>query len=87
MLTGHNGMKTAGSEEEKTEGRIGLTQVSLVSDTGEVRPSSDLTPATSVRVTERDVNDEVGKYLGLVASTRDQECEAHDDFDRRRRRA
>ena len=25
VLTGHNGMKTAGSEEEKTEGRIGLT--------------------------------------------------------------
>jgi hypothetical protein len=72
VLTGHNGMKTAGSEEEKTEGRIGLTQVSLVSDTGEVR-LFDLTPATSVRVTERDVNDEVGKYLGLVASTRDQD--------------
>ena len=33
----------------------------------------DLTPATSVRVAEKEVNEEVGKYLGLVASTRDQD--------------
>ncbi len=33
----------------------------------------DLTPATTVRVAEKEVNDEVGKYLGLVASTRDQD--------------
>jgi hypothetical protein len=32
-----------------------------------------LTPSTSVRVTEKEVNEEVGKYLGLVASTRDQD--------------
>ncbi len=49
-----------------------VTQVSLVSDSGEVRVF-DLTPATSVRVTEKDVNEEVGKYLGVVASTRDQD--------------
>ena len=49
-----------------------VTQVSLVSDGGEVRVF-DLTPATSVRVTEKDVNEEVGKYLGVVASTRDQD--------------
>ena len=48
------------------------TQISIVSDGGEVRVF-DLTPATSVRVTEKDVNEEVGKYLGLVASTRDQD--------------
>ena len=49
-----------------------MTQISLVSDGGEVRVF-DLTPATSVRVIEKDVNEEVGKYLGLVASTRDQD--------------
>ena len=49
-----------------------VTQVSLVSDGGEVRVF-DLTPSTSVRVTEKDVNEEVGKYLGVVASTRDQD--------------
>jgi hypothetical protein len=72
VLTGRDLPKVDGSAEEKAGGRIGLTQVSLVSDGGEVR-LFDLTPATSVRVTEKDVNEEVGKYLGLVASTRDQD--------------
>jgi hypothetical protein len=49
-----------------------LTQISVVSDSGEVR-LFDLTPSTSVRVAEREVNEEVGKYLGLVASTRNQD--------------
>jgi hypothetical protein len=48
------------------------TQISIVSDTGELRVF-DLTPTTSVRVLEKDVNEEVGKYLGLLASTRDQD--------------
>jgi hypothetical protein len=52
--------------------KASVTQVSLVSDGGEVRVF-DLTPSTSVRVTEKDVNEEVGKYLGVVASTRDQD--------------
>lgn len=64
--------RNAGDYAEKPSGKIGLTQVSLVSDSGEVR-IFDLTPSTSVRVMESDVNDEVGKYLGLVASTRDQD--------------
>ena len=72
VLTGRDVPKVEGSAEEKAGGRIGLTQVSLVSDGGEVR-LFNLTPATSVRVTEKDVNEEVGKYLGLVASTRDQD--------------
>jgi hypothetical protein len=56
----------------KGDQKITLTQISLVSDSGEVR-IFDLTPTTSVRVAEKEVNDEVGKYLGLVASTRDQD--------------
>jgi len=64
--------KNDGSAEDKPDGKIGVTQVSLVSDSGEVR-IFDLTPSTTVRVTEKDVNDEIGKYLGLVASTRDQD--------------
>jgi archaellum component FlaC len=56
----------------KGDEKITVDQISLVSDTGEVRVF-DLTPTTSVRVVEKDVNDEVGKYLGLVASTRDQD--------------
>ena len=72
VLIGHDAPKGDGADEEKPRSRIGLTQVSVVSDSGEVR-LFDLTPTTSVRVTEREVNEEVGKYLGLVASTRDQD--------------
>jgi hypothetical protein len=56
----------------KDDQKITVDQISIISDSGEVRVF-DLTPTTSVRVTEKDVNDEVGKYLGLVASTRDQD--------------
>jgi hypothetical protein len=56
----------------KSDQKITLTQISVVSDGGEVR-LFDLTPSTSVRVAEKEVNEEVGKYLGLVASTRDQD--------------
>ena len=52
--------------------KVTVDQISIISDSGEVRVF-DLTPTTSVRVAEKDVNDEVGKYLGLVASTRDQD--------------
>jgi len=72
VLTGRDAARGDGSDDGKSGGRIGLTQVSLVSDSGEVR-LFDLTPTTSVRVTEKEVNEEVGKYLGLVASTRDQD--------------
>src|SRR5215472_11853286 len=64
--------ESKGGDEEKPEGKIGLTQVSLVTDSGEVR-LFDLTPSTTVRVVEKEVNEEVGKYLGLVASTRDND--------------
>jgi hypothetical protein len=50
----------------KGDQKITLTQISVVSDGGEVR-IFDLTPSTSVRVAEKEVNEEVGKYLGLVA--------------------
>jgi hypothetical protein len=47
-------------------------EISLITDTGEVR-SVDLSPATSVRIAEHDLQIEVGKYLGLIASARDQD--------------
>jgi hypothetical protein len=56
----------------KSDQKVTVDQISIISDSGEVRVF-DLTPSTSVRVAEKDVNDEVGKYLGLVASTRDQD--------------
>ncbi len=58
----------AGKEEQK----ITVDGLSLVSDTGEVR-KFDLTPATNVRIVEKDLNEEVGRYLHLLASTRSQD--------------
>jgi hypothetical protein len=63
----------ADSEEQQASGKkTTKTQISIVSDGRELRVF-DLTPTTSVRVLEKDVNEEVGKYLGLIASTRDQD--------------
>jgi hypothetical protein len=56
----------------KGDQKVTIDQISIVSDNGEVRVF-DLTPSASVRVAEKEVNEEVGKYLGLVASTRDQD--------------
>src|SRR5580692_230423 len=56
----------------KGDQKVTIDQISIVSDSGEVRVF-DMTPGTSVRVAEKEVNEEVGKYLGLVASTRDQD--------------
>ena len=66
------GRKSDDGSDETGSGKIGLTQVSLVSDSGEVH-LFDLTPSTTVRVLEKEVSEEVGKYLGLVASTRDED--------------
>ncbi len=64
------------SVERKTRNATNWTvetdEISLISDTGEVR-TVDLNPATSVRITEKDLQVEVGKYLGLIASSRDQD--------------
>ena len=47
-------------------------EISLITDGGEVQ-SVDLNSATSVRIAEKDLQVEVGKYLGLIASSRDQD--------------
>jgi hypothetical protein len=64
------------SVERKTRsgstGTVETDEISLITDTGEVR-SVDLSPATSVRIAEHDLQIEVGKYLGLIASARDQD--------------
>src|SRR6202790_5371433 len=47
-------------------------EISLITDTGEVH-SVDLNPTTSVRIAEKDLQVEVGRYLNLIASSRDQD--------------
>ena len=64
------------SVERKTRSAPNWTvetdEISLITDDGDVR-SIDLNPSTSVRIAERDLQTEVGKYLGLIASARDQD--------------
>ncbi len=64
------------SVERKTRVSGGTTLevevISLVTDAGEVR-EVELTPATSVRLMDATLNQEVGKYLTLLASERDQD--------------
>lgn len=64
------------SVERKTRSSTTFTveteEISLISDEGEVR-SVDLNPATSIRILDSDLKLEVGRYLGLIASSRDQD--------------
>jgi hypothetical protein len=46
-----------------------VTEFSVVADGGDLR-TFELGPAASVRIAERDLNEEVGKYLNLVGSSR-----------------
>ncbi len=64
------------SIERKTRVSGGTTLevdvVSLVTDAGELR-TIELGPTTSVRILERELSQEVNRYMGLVASTRDRD--------------
>ena len=46
-----------------------VTTFSIVTDAGEMR-NFELGSGTSVRIAERELNDEVGRYLSLIASSR-----------------
>jgi hypothetical protein len=64
------------SIERKTRSSTTFTveteEISLITDAGEVR-SVDLNPATSIRILDGDLKIEVGRYLALIASSRDQD--------------
>jgi len=64
------------SVERKTRTSGGTTLevdvISIDTSTGEVR-EVELSPAVSVRLAEQDVHQEVGQYLALLASERDQD--------------
>src|SRR6266403_1149106 len=76
-----NGPQLAGkllSVERKTRTGAGpgwtaeTDEISLITESGEVR-SVDLNSSTSVRIAEKDLQLEVGRYLALIASSRDQD--------------
>jgi len=56
----------------KNEETVETDEISLITNSGEVR-TVELGPATSVRIAERDLNQEVSRYLGLVASAREKD--------------
>ena len=59
-------------KERRTNGKgdfYDVTEFSVVSDSGEMR-NFELGSSTSVRLAERDLSDEVGRYLNLVGSSR-----------------
>jgi hypothetical protein len=65
------------SVEEKTthkgpEETGKILEISLVTATGEVR-TFPITSTLAVRVADHDLNEEIGKYLSLVSSARDQD--------------
>jgi hypothetical protein len=64
------------SVEQKSRVKDGATsewtEISLVSESGEVR-TAEVTPATGIRIIEKDLQLELGRYLGLIASSRDQD--------------
>ena len=51
---------------------VEVNVLTLVSDAGDVR-SVDLTPGVTVRLADRDLNDQVGRYLSLLSSQRQQD--------------
>jgi hypothetical protein len=74
----HNGSENAigrllSVEKEKRFNDKGdsyeVTEFSVITDGGDMR-NFDLGPSTSVRLAERDLSDEVGKYLNLISSSR-----------------
>src|SRR5579864_525017 len=59
-------------KERKQNGKgdyVDVTTFALVTDSGEMR-SFELGPGTAVRIADRDLNDEVGRYLNLVGTAR-----------------
>lgn len=64
------------SVERKTRSSTTFTvetdEISLITESGEVR-SVDLNPTAGVRIAEKDLQVEVGRYLNLIASSRDQD--------------
>jgi hypothetical protein len=74
----HNGSENATGrllsvEKEKRFNEKGdsyeVTEFSIMTDGGDMR-NFDLGPSTSVRLAERELSDEVGKYLNLIGSSR-----------------
>ncbi|HEV3315514.1 MAG TPA: carboxypeptidase regulatory-like domain-containing protein, partial [Candidatus Angelobacter sp.] len=59
-------------EDVRDKSEVKALSISIVTDAGEVR-TFPITPALSVRVADRDMSEEISRYLNLVSSARDQD--------------
>jgi hypothetical protein len=62
-------VETIHKQHPKDDYEEDVTAFSIVTDTGEMR-NYELGSGTSVRIAERELTDEVGRYLNLIASSR-----------------
>jgi hypothetical protein len=65
-------IKKGKDKENAEQDTVKSLEISLITDAGEVRTFA-LTPALGVRVEDRDLNEEITRYLGLVSSARNQD--------------
>jgi len=65
VLSVETGRKLGAKGEQVAE----VTELSLVTENGELR-SFELGPATTVRVADRELGDEIGRYLNLIGSAK-----------------
>src|SRR5438067_3001413 len=56
----------------KDDSTVTITEISLITDTGEMR-TFELTPSTSVRVLDTDLQKDLSRYLQLLGTTRQQD--------------
>lgn len=67
-----SGGKPQADSDAPTPRGIEVTELSLVTDAGEVR-TFEVTPSTRVRIADRERNDEVNRYLSLLGGARDNQ--------------
>lgn len=65
-------IKKGKDQDNAEQATVKSLEISLITDAGEVRTFA-LTPALGVRVEDRDLNEEITRYLGLISSARDQD--------------
>ena len=62
-------VETRTRENSRTDEKISVTELSIITDTGELR-TFELNTGTSVRIADRDLNLELARYMNVIGSSR-----------------
>ena len=62
-------VETRTRENSRTEEKIETTELSIITDAGELR-TFELNSATSIRIADRDLNQELARYMSIIGSSR-----------------